>query len=106
MSSESVDGKLVFDGFLFCIPPFVLLVASLGLIGLKRISRLPRWAARLAAPPFYLVALPIATVITGLQVFAWMFLAWYLFLDPLVGTGNLPCSICSRSGFFLECRCS
>jgi hypothetical protein len=80
--SSDVDGELVFAGFLFCIPLFVLFVSSLGLIGLKRISRLPHWAARLAAPPVYLVALPIATVITGLLIFTSTFWGWYLVFGP------------------------
>jgi hypothetical protein len=59
MSSESADRELVsilVDGLLLCIPLFVFFVSSLGIIALKRISRLPRWAARLVAPPFYFIA--------------------------------------------------
>jgi hypothetical protein len=42
-----------------------LVLASFGLAALKRVSRLPPWMARLVAPPFYLVSLPIATLILG-----------------------------------------
>jgi hypothetical protein len=45
------------------LPLVALLLVSLGLVVLKRRSSLPAWLARLAAPPFYLVSLPIATLI-------------------------------------------
>ena len=85
MSSESADRELVVGlvGLLIlCIPLLVLLVSSLGLIALKRISRLPRWAARLAAAPFYLVSLPIATVTAGLDLFTSISAVLYLLLKP------------------------
>ena len=53
-------------------PLIMLLLSSLGLIALKRISGLPAWAQRLAAPPFYFVSLPIATLIVGMEMFVWM----------------------------------
>jgi len=51
--------------FLWWTPLAALVVTSLGLVALKRISKLPPWLARLSAPPFYLVSLPIATLIAG-----------------------------------------
>lgn len=46
-----------------CLAPLpALLLMSVGLVILKR---RPTWMARLAAPPFYLVSLPIATLIAG-----------------------------------------
>jgi len=53
-------------------PLIALVLSSLGLIALKRISGLPLWAERLAAPPFYFVSLPIATLIMGMEMFVWM----------------------------------
>lgn len=53
-------------------PLVALLLLSLGLIALKRISGLPPWAERMAAPPFYFVSLPIATLIVGMEMFVWM----------------------------------
>jgi hypothetical protein len=51
---------------LLCLAPLAaLLVMSLGLVVLKRRSGLSPRLARLAAPPFYLVSLPIATLIAG-----------------------------------------
>jgi hypothetical protein len=85
MSSESADRELVLRliALLFvCIPLLVFLASSLGLIALKRLSRLPPWAARFAAPPFYLVSLPIATVTAGLQLFTWISVGFYLFFRP------------------------
>jgi hypothetical protein len=55
-------------------PLVVLLLSSLGLIALKRISRLPPWAERLAAPPFYFVSLPVATLIAWIEMLAWIVL--------------------------------
>jgi hypothetical protein len=85
MSSESADRELIvrlIDLLVFCIPLLVLLVSSLAFVALKRISRLPRWAARLTAPPFYLVSLPIATVTAGLQLFTWISAVLYLLVRP------------------------
>ncbi len=53
-------------------PLITLLLSSLGLIALKRISALPLWAERLAGPSFYFVSLPIATLIVGMEMFLWM----------------------------------
>ena len=52
-------------------PLAALIVTSLGLVALKRISNLPPWLARLLAPPFYLVSLPIATLIVGAEMLGW-----------------------------------
>jgi hypothetical protein len=51
-------------------PLIVLLLSSLGLIILKRISGLPPWVQRLTVPPFYLVSLSIAILIVGIEVLA------------------------------------
>jgi hypothetical protein len=54
---------------LLCVAPLAaLLLVSLGLAVLKRRSSLSPWMARLAAPPFYLVSLPIATLIAGAEM--------------------------------------
>jgi hypothetical protein len=58
-------------------PLIALLLSSLGLIMLKRISGLPPWVRRLTIPPFYFVSLSIATLIIGMEVlvvdvFAWL----------------------------------
>jgi len=46
-----------------CLAPLpAVLLISVGLIILKR---RPAWVSRLVAPPFYLVSLPIATLIAG-----------------------------------------
>src|SRR5689334_15673565 len=50
---------------LWWAPLAALIVTSLGLVALKRMSNLPPWLARLIAPPFYLVSLPIATLTAG-----------------------------------------
>jgi hypothetical protein len=92
MSSESADRELasiLADGLLLCIPLFVLFVSSLGIIALKRISRLQRWAVRLAAPPFYFVSLPIATVIATSEIVTWISAALYLTYGPyLIGASG------------------
>ena len=49
-------------------PLAALILASLGLLALKRISNRPPWLARLTAPPFYLVSLPIATLVAGAEM--------------------------------------
>jgi hypothetical protein len=49
-------------------PLAALITASLGLVALKRIENLPPWIARLTAPPFYLVSLPIATLVAGAEM--------------------------------------
>ena len=53
---------------LWWAPLAALIVTSLGLVALKRISNLSPWLARLTAPPFYLVSLPIATLIVGAEM--------------------------------------
>jgi hypothetical protein len=50
--------------------PVALLLVSLGLVVLRGRSNLPAWIARLTAPPFYLVSLPIATLIVGAEMLA------------------------------------
>jgi hypothetical protein len=50
--------------------PVALLLVSLGLVVLKRRSNLPAWVPRLTTPPFYLVSLPIATLIVGAEMLA------------------------------------
>jgi len=56
---------------MYWAPLIALLVLSLGLVALKRISALPPWLERLAAPPFYLVSLPVATLLACLEVLVW-----------------------------------
>jgi hypothetical protein len=51
-------------------PLMALVLLSLGLIALNWMSG--PWAKRLAAPPFYFVSLPVATLIVGAEMFAWM----------------------------------
>lgn len=54
---------------LMCVAPLVaLLLVSLWLVVLKRRSDFSPWMARLAAPPFYLVSPPIATLIVGAEM--------------------------------------
>ncbi len=71
---------------LFCIPLAVLLLLSLSLVVLKRRSALRPWLSRLAAPPFYLVSLPIATLIVGAEMlggyFLLLLLIFYMGLFP------------------------
>ena len=55
----------------FFVPLVALLLGSLALVVLKWRSGLPAWLARLAAPPFYLVSLPIATLIVGAEMLGW-----------------------------------
>ncbi len=71
----------------FYVPLAALLLVSLGLILLKRKSDLPAWWARLAARPFYLVSLPVATLIVGAEM-----LGWYVFL-PLSILSQRPLSV-------------
>jgi hypothetical protein len=53
---------------LMCLTPLAsLVVSSLALAALKRVSRRPSWTERLARPPFYFVALPVAALIVGMQ---------------------------------------
>ena len=53
---------------LWWAPLAALVVTSLGLVALKRRSKSPPWLARLTAPPFYLVSLPIATLVAGAEM--------------------------------------
>src|SRR5215472_5578681 len=57
-------GSVIFLTFLsMCLAPLpALLLMSVGQVILKRRRT---WVARLVAPPFYLVSLPIATLIAG-----------------------------------------
>ncbi len=64
----------------FCIPLVVLLLVSLSLVVLKRRSNLRPWLSRLAAPPFYLVSLPIATLTVGAEMLGGYFLLLLLIL--------------------------
>ena len=50
--------------------PVMLLLVSLALVVLKGRSNLPAWIDRLTTPPFYLVSLPIATLIVGVEMLA------------------------------------
>jgi hypothetical protein len=70
----------------YSVPLLALLLVSLWLVVLKRRSGLPAWQARLAAPPFYLVSLPIATLIVGAEMLGWYFLLllWCLSLGPFL----------------------
>jgi hypothetical protein len=49
-------------------PLVALLLSSLGILALKRASRLPLWLRRILAPPFYFVSLPIATLVVGAEM--------------------------------------
>jgi hypothetical protein len=55
----------------FFVPLVALLLVSLALVVLKRRSGYSRWLSRLLAPPFYLVSLPIATLIVGAEMLGW-----------------------------------
>ena len=55
----------------FFVPLVALLLGSLALVVLKWRSGSSRWLARLAVPPFYLVSLPIATLIVGAEMLGW-----------------------------------
>jgi len=70
---------------LLCLAPLAaLLLVSLGLVVLKRRSDLLPWMARLSAPPFYLVSLPIATLIAGAEMLGlYSLIALMDFLSPL-----------------------
>lgn len=54
------------------VPLATLLVSSLLLVGLQRVSGLPHWLQRLVAPPFYFVSLPFATLTVGIELLAWL----------------------------------
>jgi hypothetical protein len=59
-------------------PLIVLVLLSLGLLALKRVSGLPQWLKRLATPPFYFVSMPIATVLIGVEILAWIIAIHYV----------------------------
>ena len=84
-------------------PLIALLLSSLGLIILKRISGLPPWAQRLAVPPFYFVSLPIATLTIGMKVLVlYGYAVWqlsHIFFDRLSTLFCLLLSLCF--GFWL-----
>jgi hypothetical protein len=62
----------------YWLPLVALLLSSLGLIALKRMSgRLPPWAERLLASSFYVVASSIATLVIGIEVLGWYALISY-----------------------------
>jgi len=69
---------------LLCVTPFVVLVAvSLGLVILKRRSGLSPWLTRLTVAPFYLVSLPIATLVAGAEMLGlYSLIAVMDFLSP------------------------
>jgi len=56
---------------IYWAPLVALLVTSLGLVALKRVSGLPVWLQRVVTPRFYLVALPLATLLVGMEMLAW-----------------------------------
>lgn len=56
---------------IYWIPLGALLMSSLGLIALRRLSRLPIWLERVAALPFYFVSLPMATLLVGAEMLVW-----------------------------------
>jgi len=70
-------------------PLIMLLLSSLGLIALKRTSALPPWAKRLAAPSFYFVSLPIATLIVWIEMLAWI-VAWVYALKEVYAGFPMP----------------
>jgi hypothetical protein len=98
--------------------PVALLLVSLGLVVLKRRSNFPAWMARLITPPFYLVSLPIATLIVGVEMlalyslfvmsgllspygFSWDYHYRLFFLNPVPGFLNVA-SRPAIVGFFLS----
>ncbi len=60
--------EIVIVRLMLVAPLAALLLVSLGFVVLKRRSGLSPWMARLTTPPFYLVSLPIATLIAGAQM--------------------------------------
>jgi hypothetical protein len=67
---------------LFCVPLAALLLVSLCLVVLKRRSNLRPWLSRLAAPPFYLVSRPVATLIVGAEMLGCYLLLLLSILSP------------------------
>ena len=56
----------------YWLPLMALLLSLVGLIALKRMSERPSvWGERLLAPPVYVVALSIATLVAGMEVLGW-----------------------------------
>jgi hypothetical protein len=53
-------------------PLVTLLLLSLGLIALERITGLSPWAKRLIWPPFYFISLPVATLVVGMEMLTWI----------------------------------
>jgi hypothetical protein len=71
-------------------PLVALLVLSLGLIALKRVSQLPPWVRRLVVPPFYVVSLPVAALLAGADMLSCML--WFVyqaFVNLLMGDWHL-----------------
>jgi hypothetical protein len=62
----------------FFVPLVALLLVSLGVVLLKRGSGRSPWITRVTTPPFYLVSLPIATLIVGAEMLGW----YSLFVTP------------------------
>lgn len=88
------------------VPLVTLVGASLLLVALKRVSGLPRWLQRVVDPPFYLVSLPLATLIVGTELLAWVAPAVHhlalvpssLMLTPLyflIGSSYDPIAACT-----------
>lgn len=85
-------------------PLIALLVSSLGLIALKRLSGRAPWARRLAAPAFYFISLPIATLLVTIELLAWMvdYFGTMMFLDWKIS--RVVGSVDLLSGFWLADR--
>ena len=62
-------GELILE-LIAWAPLIALLLSSLALVVLKRISGLPPWVRRLTIPPFYFVSLSIAMLTIGMEVLA------------------------------------
>ena len=62
-------GELILE-LIAWAPLIALLLSSLALVVLKRISGLPPWVRRLTIPPFYFVSLSIAMFTIGMEVMA------------------------------------
>jgi hypothetical protein len=97
LAESGLEMKLLISVF---VSPVALLLVSLGLVVLKSRSNLPAWMARLTAPSFYLVSVPIATLIVGAEMlalysllvisellspygFSWKYNSNYFFLNPV-----------------------
>jgi hypothetical protein len=78
----------------YWIPLVALLASSLGLIALKRVSGLPGWLDRVAAPPFYFVSLPIATLLAGMEMLSEILLVIYHQISFLIFVLGLPILLC------------